>query len=64
MKEFIMTLSDQTLPFYAKVVVIMDLWHEDEEEPNGKLKEWQGTGATHSLQCQKAHPTGEFVVVP
>jgi len=39
----------------------MVLLHEEEEEPNGRLKE--PTKCRGSSEPQKAHPTGEFVVV-
>jgi len=36
----------------------------EEEEPNGRLKRNQrGAKAPHLSEPQKAHPTGEFVVV-
>jgi len=37
--------------------------HEEEEEPNERWKEQRGAEAPHSSEPQKAHPTGEFVVV-
>jgi len=40
----------------------MVLLHE-EEEPNGRYKEQRGTEIPHLSEPQKAHPTGEFVVV-
>jgi len=35
----------------------------EEEEPNGRYKEQWGAEALHSLEPQKAHLTGEFIVV-
>jgi len=38
--------------------------HEEEEDPNGRSKEQRDAEAPHSSEPQKAHPAGEFVVVP
>jgi len=40
----------------------MVLLHK-EEEPNGRQKEQQSTEAPQSSEPQKAHLTGEFIVV-
>jgi len=37
--------------------------HEEEEEPNGRYKEQRGAEAPHLSGPQKAHLTGEFIVV-
>ena len=35
----------------------------EEEEPNGRWKEQQGTKASHLSKPEKAYLTGEFVIV-
>jgi len=39
---------------------MVSLHVEEEQEPNGRYKE---PTSRHSLEPQKAHPTGDFVVV-
>ena len=41
----------------------MVLLNEEDKQPDLRQKKRQGAEDLHSLEPQKAHPTGEFVIV-